>query len=70
MPRNGTPPKRMIVDQIHLHVYSNDGSQVDCEGQHDIPEEIKRQGVRAALWWAIGLCPTIRAARDAQQRRN
>ena len=70
MPRNGTPPNRKVEDRIHLHLYSSDGSQIECEAEQDIPEEIRRQGARAALRWAIGLCPTIRAASDAQRRRN
>jgi hypothetical protein len=54
----------------HHHAYSDDGWIVECDIEHEIPPEVGQLGVRMALAWAVDHCPRIRAAIDAERRRN
>lgn len=67
---NDEGPHLKGVEDIDVHVYSDDGSQVECRAKHDIPDQIRRQGVRMAIKWAAEHCPKIGAALDADRRRN
>ena len=67
---NNTPCDLKGVGDIDVHVYSADGLQVDCRAKHDIPEQIRRGGVRMVIKWATDHCPKIGAAIDATRRRN
>ena len=59
-----------IVDCLEHHEYRGDGFQVECDTKHDLPAEVRRRGGRAAMAWAAEHCPRIRAAIDADRRRN
>lgn len=59
-----------IVDYVHHHAYTGDGWEVECAARHDIPAAVRRRGVRVAMAWAVDHCPRIRAAIDADRRRN
>lgn len=67
---NGISPNPKSVTEIHHHQYSGDGLVAECDITHDIPPEVGQLGVRMALAWAIDHCPKIRAAFDADRRRN
>ena len=70
MLRNSTQSDLQGVGDIDVHVYSDDGSQVDCRAKHDIPERIREGGVRTVIKWATEHCPKIGAVIDANRRRN
>ena len=59
-----------IVDRVSHRAYTGDDLQVECDGRHDLPAEVRRRGARAAMAWAADHCPRIRAAIDADRRRN
>lgn len=65
-----TTPSPKIADRTHHHAYSDDGWIVECDIEHEIPPEVGQLGVRMALAWAVDHCPRIRAAIDAERRRN
>ena len=70
MSRSNTPSDLRGVEDIDVHVYSDNGSRVECRAKHDIPEQIRRGGVRMVIKWAAEHCPKISAALDANRRRN
>ena len=59
-----------VVDYVKHHEYTGDGWEVECDARHDIPAEVRRRGARVAMAWAADHCPRIRAAIDAERRRN
>ena len=70
MLRDSTQSDLKGVGDIDVHVYSGDGLQVECRAKDDIPEQIRRGGVRMVIKWATEHCPKIGAAIDATRRRN